>query len=339
MNLDCFRELLLRKTDDPNLSTLISFIREENLADIVMESLEKAHATKGRAANSAITTWAGNATDTDIDMFHDALGHHISRYKAEKQAGNKDVANKHLEKVMHLADLGSKASKHSQGKLEFDAVPPHAWEMNLTGTERNPKTGKFKNDQQGFKRRLSNSGLFKDYSYLEGEPHQEYKTKSRLRNHSGGYPFEEMKVNDKYVHVDHDAKPTGKFEPHEFDNHPLFETHKDTQGSSKPMWEIKEHHKNEGHHATYADAMKDWEDSKHMDNWLDRHDALEQQDPKGYAARGSTKSKPVLDNVNIGAPAQQTSNAPDVKVKPKTSGKSTMSAEDMANLPPELKNM
>lgn len=318
MKLHGFKNLLIKKADgNENLETLIRFINDEVLAEQVIESLEKMAASKGDKANSAVTSWAGNATNADVGMLHDALGHHVSNFMAANKArppkistesigkeGKRynapkvdmdPVAAQHLERAMHLADLASKASKHSLGKLNFDHVPTQAWEMNRTGaqtrTDSNGQT-KYLDDQQGLKRRLSGEGSkFPNHGYLLTNPHEAYKHKGKLRGHEGAYPFEEMKINDKNIHIDPNTEAPTKYVEHEFDKHPLF----DKQGK-KQTWEMPETHRDASHHESYLNGLDKWHDSDHLENFLDRHEKMEDTDPKAYSQRGSVPSKG-LDNV------------------------------------------
>lgn len=312
MKLNNFKEILIKKADgNENLETLIRFINDEVLADQVIESLEKMAAHKGDKANSAVTSWAGGATNADINMLHDALSHHLSKFAAAHKArppkisqtqistkhGSYDaphvemdpVAAQHLERAMHLADFASRASKHSLGKMTFDHVPTQAWEMNRTGDiTRKDGSGqtKYVDDQQGLKRRLSGeNSKFPNHGYLLVDPHASYKHKGKLRGHEGVYPFHEMKINDKYVHIDPDTEAPTEYEEHEFDKHPLFNKHGKHQA-----WEMPETRREDKHHEDYLSGMDKWHDSEHLNNWLDRHEKMEEENPERYSKRGSEMS-------------------------------------------------
>ena len=305
MKLYNFRELLIKKAG-PELENLLRLIHEDVLVDLAFESLEKMADNKGTKANSAITSFAGSMDDVGANMLHDALGHHVSKYKAALNAGNREAADKHLERTVHLADFASKASKHSHGKLEFEHVPMNAWEMNYTGdakrVDKNGRT-KYVQDQKGTGRRLPatkrEGTMFPDYRYLEQSPHESYKHPSRLRGHTGSYPLEEMKINGKHIVVDPDAAHGGSYEEHEFDKHPIFAGETNARGDTKPTWEHSEKYRTDDHRSKFADSLHKWDtESEHMDNWLDRHEAMEEADPEGYAARGSEMSKPAMDGVS-----------------------------------------
>ncbi len=341
MELNSFKELLLKKAEgNDNLSTLIRFISNEALAEEIIESLEKMAAHKGDKANSAITSWAGSATGADVNMLHDALSHHLSKFAAANKArppkvtdvtkkismtsheGGQHtkempfdtkhtemdpVAGQHLERAMHLADLAARASKHSLGKLNFDHVPTHAWEMNETSAhQRVNQHGqkKYADDQQGLKRRLQNKDSkdpqkrFTNYGYLMMNPHDSYANKGKLRGHQGQYPFEEMKVNDKHVHIDQDTPASDKYEPHPFDSHPLF-----GKEGKDAAWERSESNRSDADREKYAQALSSWHEHPHFDKWLGDQEALETKDPKAYAERGNTPGK-LLDGVAKGQPAK-----------------------------------
>lgn len=325
MGLNSLKELLLKKAEgNDNLKTLIRYVSDDILAEEVFESLEKMAAHKGDKANSAITSFAGSATGADVNMLHDAISHHLSHFAAANKAHPPEkkkatitqnskthtspgvaetkpfthevehhvlhpVAKKHLERAMHLADLAAKASKHSLGKMNFEHVPTHAWEMNRTGDHvRIDPNGlsKYVDDQQGLKRRpQEGSNKFPDYGYLLNNPHPSYKHKGKLKGHEGQYPFEEMKINDKYVHIDPNVDAS-QYVPHEFDSHPLF-----AKEGSDPAWEKSESSRNDKHREAYADAMSKWHDSPEFGKWLDRQEAEENANPEAYAARGSKPSK------------------------------------------------
>lgn len=345
MELNSFKELLLKKAEgNDNLKTLIRYISNDILAEEIIESLEKMASHKGDKANSAITGFAGSATGADINMLHDAIGHHLSHFAAANKAqptvstpavkeiaatthaGGEQktthkyetqehkmhpVAAKHLERAMHLADLAARASKHSLGKMNFDHVPTHAWEMNETSNhQRINKHGqkKYADDQQGLKRRLQGDKAerFNNYGYLLQNPHESYANKGKLRGHEGQYPFEEMKINDKHVHIDPTLEAPKsesgelQYTPHEFDSHPLFAN----EGKS-PAWERSEDVRKDPDRDQYAKNLEQWHDSPQFGSWLDKQEALEDQNPDAYKQRGMSRSEPLLSGVKRGEPKQQ----------------------------------
>lgn len=330
MELHSFKELLIKKAEgNEDLKALIKFISTDFLAEEVLESLEKMAASKGDKANSAMTSFAGSVTTPDVGMVHDAMSHHLSHAAAinkehpptmtpvthtikatdhrdggvqkERQFNTTKVtmhptAEKHMESAMHLADLAARLDKHSFGKLKFDHVPTHAWEMNYTSDHtRADKNGqiKYADDQQGLKRRLD-SKRFPNHGYLMLNPHDSYKNKGKLRGHEGQYPFEEMKINDKHVVIDPDHYVTkdanGKvpttFTPHEFDSHPLM--HK--EGKEK-TWERSEGDRSDNDRVAFAGKLDKWHESPEFNSWLDKQDAHEQKDKAKFDAMGKTPSK------------------------------------------------
>lgn len=292
--LDHFRELLLKKaSDDDSLKTLILFTKDDILAGYVIESLMKAN-HKGVAANPAISSWGGYATSQDVGMLRDAIGHHVSKYKAALQAGDRATANKHVAKAMNLMNFASKAAKHSGGKLKFEHVPTNAWEMNYTGSEKRPD-GKYREDQKGLNRKLSHGqGMFPDYQYLEMKPHADYRNTQRIAGYEDKpYPFHEVKINDKHISIDppSDEKPyTGKYEAHAFDAHPVNKLidiphNKIEQRKKSGIDDLKEYHN---------EASK-WHDSPHVGTWMSQQTAAEDDNPSAYAARGLKPSAPAVE--------------------------------------------
>ena len=81
---------------------------------------------------------------------------------------------------------------------------------------------------------------------------------------------------------DVDPKTLDSYKEHEFDKHPVM-THYKVPGK----------HQTEDMVSNYIKARSDYQDSHHMDSYHDRHDALEEADPEGYAQRGSKSSDPV----------------------------------------------
>jgi hypothetical protein len=158
---------------------------------------------------------------TEGDMFHDALSHHASRYKAALNSDNKPLANKHMHqifKMMHMADKLTRdgLNDHSNGKLRVEAVHPVPWERSAY-TSMNDQ-GKFKTDTKGWA--AHTRGSTPNYEYLMGAPHEAYKKEVKTHGHSKAYPIEHMKVNDRHVHID-DIDGYKDYEDHPFDSHPI----------------------------------------------------------------------------------------------------------------------
>jgi hypothetical protein len=188
--------------------------------------------------------------------------------------------------------------------MNFEHVPTHAWEMNETSPhQRVNQHGqkKYADDQQGLKRRLQGKGAkrFENYGYLMLDPHEKYANKGKLRGHTGQYPFEEMKVGDKHVHVDPNTEAPTEYEPHPFDEHPLF-----SKEGKNSAWERPESERSDADREKYAQAIENWQDSPHFNKWLDKQEELESQDPEAYAERGSKPSK-LLEGVKQGQPKEE----------------------------------
>lgn len=292
MKIDGFRELLLKKAaDDDHLKTLVKFIDSNVLADKALESLEKMARSrhKGDTANLALRDFA---TDMDPDlhpsMIRDALGHHVSRYKAALQGGRKDLANMHARQAFNIMNMADRAQKHSQGKLSFEHVSPHAW-------ERHTKTSQYEDDHPKVLEGKYKPGDFKtktkglnykgsDFSFLQGAPHESFKREIRRHGHNQAYPWRELKVNGKYIHVDDvDPSELKGFEKHPFDFHPIMDHYKDSAKNRTPERD-----------AEYFEQKRQfYNESPHIDSFFDRQEKLEQQDPEAYSMRGSNPSDPV----------------------------------------------
>jgi len=267
------------------------------LEDCIVESLEKMAVKR---PNDALAHWADSSSDLEGDMLRDALSHHISHYKAALESNNRQLADDHLKRVYHLADLASKANNSPMKKISFKAVSPNAWEMNYSGAEqRLDQHGQKKrvNNAEGWGRRTGKSGLFSNYRFLEMSPHPAYAEisgKGKLGGHTGQYPFEEMQVNGKYVHVDHDLKSPGSYVEHPFDNHPIF----GPGHRGQPVWDMPNAAISDKHKTDLAGAMTSWLDSSHLNNWIENQSQLENKDPLIFATRGREKSKNVLPRVS-----------------------------------------
>ena len=290
MKIDSFRELLVKKAQgDDNLQTLVKFIDSDVLAEKALESLEKMARSrhKGDTANLALRDFA---TDMDPEMhpkmIRDALGHHVSRYKAALGAGRKDLANQHAKQAFNIMNMADRAQKHSQGKLAFDHVSPHAWERNKMAStydadhpkvkEGKYRAGDFKTKTKGLNYRGS------DYSHLQSAPHESFKREIKRHGHNQAYPFREMKVNGKYIHIDDDVGELQGYESHPFDHHPIME-----------HYGVSSKNRTADHDKSYFEAKNAYYDSEHLDNFFDRHEKLEALDPEAYGMRGSKVSNPV----------------------------------------------
>ena len=290
MKLENFRELLLKKSADPALGNMIKFVRDDVLADIIVESLEKMARAKhkGDAANFALRDF-GLEMDPEHEpkMIHDALSHHASQYKSALKNDRKDLANEHAKQLFQIMDMADQVQKHSTGKLDIQAVAPHPWERvgkqeRLTEEDApvrrgNKKAGQFRTDTKGWRYRG------KDYDFLQGEPHDSYSNETEKHGHQGAYPIEHIRVNGKYLDIkDVPADKLNGFEKHPFDHHPIMD-HYGKPASKRTADDDK----------AYMSAKEAHADSHHMENYFDKHEKMEEADPEGYASKGSKVSDPV----------------------------------------------
>lgn len=274
--LDNFRELLLKKTQGTDLEYLVKYVRDEVLVDTVIESLEKMARGrhKGDAANIATREFA-MTMDPEIEgyLIRDALGHHASRYKAALQSGRKDLANAHARQIFKIMDFADQAQKHSGGKLSVEAVSPQPWERNIktnTYDESHPlvqagkrKPGQFVTDTKGWRYRG------RDYSFLQQAPHPSYANEVAEHGHVQAYPIEKIRVNGKYITIqDIDPSELKGFEKHHFDEHPILEHYKIPAAKYEPE-----------HHMKYKDLTDQYYDRPHLEEWIDKHHAMHDENP------------------------------------------------------------
>ena len=306
MKLESFRELLIKKASKDEVKFLAKYVKNDILENIVIESLEKM-SVMGNSAKDVTKNWAGESTEHDHDMLRDAIGHHVSRYNAANKANDKKAGDMHLQRVVHLMNFAKQASSHSDMKFEY--VPTQAWEMNYSGPARHINSkGKevYTDNPEGLKRRLaSGTGSkkkpgskeekppkFPDYRYLEQEPHEVYLnaplTKNKVPLHRGKYPFEEIKINGKYIDIDHDHEHSGEYEDHEIDHHPAFKN-RHAKGYRKQPWE-KGLDKNQDAIDKHDEEVTNWEDS-HGASYSKRMKDSEKADPVAHANRGKEMSK------------------------------------------------
>lgn len=294
MELKSFKELLLKKAiDDPTLQTIIDVMKDELIAEKVIESLEKMarpQASMGRSANAAVTSFGNQMKNKDVEMMRDALAHHINHYRAALKEGKRDVADQHLNKIIPMMHLAGKASAHSGGQLGLDYIPLEPWETNYTTTERRPETGKLKEGTKGLGRRLNSTTRDKnprsvpDYRYLEMQPHGGHSDTDKSP-HKGGYPFEEIqignpaKIDAKEAYLDlHDVPAQERFTPHPFDQHPVHEFSDERQGGLM-----------QNHMDKFAGNMQNWHDSEHNKNWMQSLKERHAKNPEAFKNIGKTK--------------------------------------------------
>jgi hypothetical protein len=253
-DLKSFKELLLRKTDDESLRTLIKMAADEVLADQLLESLQKmaTNRSAGSHANLAIRDF-GTEMDPELEpsMIREALGHHASRYKAALGSGDSKTANDHASQFFKILDMIHKVQPHSHGKLQAETVDVKPWERthgsrSETFAQRmardpeyakdNPVTrGKklphqFVNDTVGFSFQPKGN----DWSFLQNDPHAAYSAETTKHGHVGPYPMEHTKINGKFIPIEdienvHDGKKN-----HPFDQHPILQHYSESVKSRTP---------------------------------------------------------------------------------------------------------
>lgn len=324
MKLNNFKELLLKKSEDnQNLQVLIKYIRDDYLVDHVIESLEKMAASYSKKnPNHAVMHFGTHMDkDTEGEMIHDAVSHHASHYKAALDAGNNKVADQHMSQVFKMMHMGDKLTKdglndHSHGKLKIEAVDPKPWERAKYATKNDQ--GKFKTDTKGWSRQGANP----NYDFLRSAPHESYKEEVKTHGHSGAYPLEEMKINDKHVHID-DVEHSGKFEPHSFDSHPIMSHYSRSPKAHDSL-----------NHDNYLKEHDDFHgDGGGIDSYFD---SVEARDPKEHEARGSVKAGAIhkkVDGLNLDdAPVVEETKAEAVSAEPELPKKAPSLDEMKAKL-------
>jgi hypothetical protein len=303
MELNSFKELLLKKAEgNPTLQTLIRFAKDEIIAERVLESLEKMarpHASMGRGANAGVVAFANQLKNKDVEMMRDSLGHHIAHHKAALKAGNRDVADQHLGKIIPLMHLAGRSSAHSGGQLGLDYTPLEPWESNYTSLDRHTgTTGKLKEGTKGLGRRPKSShpegGHTKrtsehrnvpDYRYLEMAPHAGHPDLKNSK-HKGGYPFEEVQMGnpakidsgEAYLHIP-EVEAKEEFTPHAFDHHPIHSVSDLKQDSLTPD-KVE----------AFAKQMQDWHEHPEHKKWNDTIKSHYAADPEAYKMRGKNKA-------------------------------------------------
>lgn len=337
MKLSSFRELLLKKVQhDKNLSALLKYAREDILADKVIESLEKmARARhKGDAANFAVRHFATEMDpETEPHMLREAIGHHVSRYKGALKSGRQPLANDHAKQAFKLMDMADTAQKHTGGKMSVDYVPTQPWERNkYTNTydanhklvqEGKYKPGDFTTKTKGL--RYAQSGG--DFSFLNKPPHEHYSPEVKRHGHNKAYPFEQVRVNGKYIPIE-DVKDQKGYEEHPFDKHPIMQHYHESVNARTPERDqeyIKSH-------------QKFYNEDPHIENFYNNPVNQEDKDPKAFAERGSQAGEPVhgdvgsLDVADKGSAAAPTVERPASISEKSWSGMSPDIQAEMAKL-------
>lgn len=288
MKLSGLRELLLKKTNcDPYTHTLIKHMSDEKLQEYVLESLEKmAHKRDflGSHANHAEREFASKM-DADVEgaMLRDAIGHHASHYKAALKSGNDNLATKHAKQLRRLVSLGLRAQNHSDGELQIEAPDIKPWERNAY-TKLKEKYADGGHQQKHYS--TATKGFHTKaggHDWMRKPPHWSYEgDQSYTKYKDQAYPLRDIKVNGKYIHIDHDIESPGEYTPHEFDNHPVV-----------GLTGAGDHTLTPEKRAKFLEAFHAFEESDHAKSWLDRHEKLRTENEEMYEKRGIAPSDPV----------------------------------------------
>jgi hypothetical protein len=338
MKVEAFKEILLRKTRDNNkLNALIKSLKNDLLADKIIESLEslsKMASSVGDNANLSLRNFAKEMNPKlEPEMMRDAIGHHVSRYKAAMNAGKNDLAHEHARQAFRVLHMAHRAHKHSidettgEPKLNVSYVGIQPWERHAKQNTYNEshekvqankyKPGEHVNQTKG----LAYSQKNKSHDFLNKAPHESelhhLYTYENLGGHKSpehagkAYPFEQIKINDKYIPIDDDVKLKSWFEPHPFDHHPIMEKQKGLDNKPYFAGEMPPQHRSPEHDEQYMQKKEQYyNEDPHIDKWYSQHEELRAKDPAAYATRGSTPSKPVHENpetVGSESPIQGTS--------------------------------
>jgi len=291
MKVDSFRELLIKKArGDANLQAFVKYVKDELIVDHTLEVLEKMARSshKGDTANLPLRDFA-TEMDPEVEphMIREALGHHVSQYKAALKGGNQPLANRHAGQAFKIMNMADRAQKHSGGKLNIEHVSPHAWERNKFKnqyTKDHPKVqeGKYKEGDFTVKTKGLNYGG-SDFGFLQEAPHPAYVKEIRKHGHNKAYPFEQIRVNGKYIPINEKADVSGGYQEHPFDAHPILGAFSDPS-----------HNRDEEADKRYfAERDKYYNESPHIENFFNQHQQLEQANPEEYAQRGSKPGSPV----------------------------------------------
>lgn len=294
--LESFKEILIRKTSDENLITLIKFMDPNILADKTVEALNKmAVGKKGMLVNNAVRDFA-KEMDPELEphMMRDAIGHHVSRYKAAVEKGDQRLANRHANQAFKIMNLANISEPHSMGKINVDFVDPKPWErQKYTDKYTDPnhpkvkegkvKVGDFITGCKGLNY-SKGGGLDKDYSFLQKQPHESYSRDVSKHGNNKAYPFEKVKINGKYINIDDiDPKSVTSYVPHEFDMHPIMNHFEEPTSKRDQNSDTK----------YYTDRDKYYGDMEHIGKFFDRHQKMQEDNPDAYSLRGMAPSAPV----------------------------------------------
>ncbi len=343
-NFDSFRELMLRKTDDPDLRSTIRLIPDEVIADHAIEALKKManSALAGSAAKAPALNFAAEMDpEKEPAMIREALGHHASRYKAALKSGDQSMANNHAKHFFNILNLIHKVQPHSDGKLKADMVPVQPWERHSpskleTFAERiardpkyaaksNPVTTGSKQpheyviDLDGYETKPAGN----DWSFLQYTPHPSKAKETAKTGNTGAYPMEQTKINGRYIPIEDVENIYDGNANHPFDYHPIL---KHYIGKNRTPEKDKQ----------YAEERDAYSSSPHIEKHSQHQDKLQSEGK--LEGRGLTMGEPVH-----GAAISPAQASPAPAAAPATKRRSTESAVlpsgeiDMSKLSPSVR--
>ena len=362
MKLSSFKEVLLRKSNSQEVAELVKKMNENALVDLVSEALEKMAINRGHsgAPNGAVLELGSSikhehdASDGQFsptkEMLYDNLSHHVSHYKAAKDSGNHDVANAHAKKIFDNMHLAHKLDRATNGLMGVEAADVKAW-------ERSSKSNRVTEDSKQYKGRggKKDSGEYStdtigwglnsnDYSFLSNAPHHSHvhEIKGHQAKHdaeetgidfSGGYPLEHIKMGGKYVDVHAVEGDKDLYDPHFFDEHPIWSHYKEPKKN-------RTYERDTQFNKEHADFL-----DKHGENFINAAIKMSEDNPdRGSKPSASVHGKHAspLDlnmeptETKSGLPYAKRSSTPDTK---ESSAKPTFSLTDLLrqNLPDEDK--
>jgi hypothetical protein len=253
------RELLLRKADSEPLTLFLKHATDATIEQLVLESLKKMASYSGKRGtryNAAVRDFLDSAVaetsagePSPMEGLRDAMGHHVSKYAAARASGNQDLAEQHAKQFTKLGHLGSKLDATAKtiahfepdhpadyrasmlDSAKFEAPDLQAWQstspahfqdankssgVDITGWRAHDKqTGVRTKGKEGHPDKMS-------FGWYANDPHPTHRDTAghKARGHDRGYPFEQVKVNDKHIPIGA-SESSGQYEAHPFDSHPI----------------------------------------------------------------------------------------------------------------------
>jgi len=266
MGLNSLKQLLLKKTDNEELSQYIDLLDDSNFMGFVFESLQKMAAINQNDKSNHTINWAAkHLLPAHHEMYKDALSHHASSYNAALKSGNTTLADEHMKQTMKLLNFGTRLGKHSykdhndkhttgSDKLNVEAVPDQPWQKN----GRKQPRGAFGWTDAA------------DYNHLRQSPHGHGPYASEINKHrkegndfTSGWPIEQTKVNGKHINIDHEQESSGAYQSHAFDSHPIME-----------YYDKAQHKMTDKDHMNFIDEATKWHapDNPNVNKWFDKQE-------------------------------------------------------------------